>query len=235
MSWGRPAYARWTVSQPLVRPPRTSRTELLHLAIAYGVLVVDMTIILGGAGLLYAGGTAGGLARAFAPLTVAVAAIAALTGFVAHEMAHKLAAQRRGVWAEFRMSPFGLILSLVTATVGFLFAAPGATVVGGLDDRAGWGRTALAGPASNFGFAAAFLIGAAVTQFVSRAPVVVGALLLLTFFNAWFGTFNLIPFDPIDGAKVRRWNTAIWGLALGVGVVLTIYSYLSLATGAFVG
>ncbi|EQD33549.1 membrane protein containing Peptidase M50 domain protein, partial [mine drainage metagenome] len=108
-----------------------------------------------------------------------------------------------GAWAEFRYAPMMLLLSIVMSfAVGFLFAAPGATVVSGMTDPREWGRTSLAGPLANLGFALAFLAAALAT--IPFGIGVFGPLLLLMFFNAWFGTFNLIPFGPLDGAKVFR-------------------------------
>jgi len=48
-------------------------------------------------------------------------------GFVLHELAHKLVAQRYGFWAEFRSDDRLLMMSLAMAYLtGFFFAAPGA-------------------------------------------------------------------------------------------------------------
>jgi Zn-dependent protease len=141
-------------------------------------------------------------------------------------------AQRHGFWAEFRLSPFGLILSLVTAAVGFLFAAPGATLVAGIGehDAGNWGRTSLAGPMSNLAFATAFY-GASIGASYAL-PAWVGPLLFLAFINAWFGTFNLVPVGPLDGAKVLRWSTAVWVLALVGTAAATVVSYLAYFGGA---
>jgi len=229
VSWTSTTSYSWS---PPPRPPRvmTSRTELIQIGIAYAVLTVDMLLILSANSFLGRGGTG-----AFSPVTVgtvAIAAGAALTGFVAHELAHKVTAQRHGFWAEFRLSPFGLILSLVTAAVGFLFAAPGATLVAGIGehDAGNWGRTSLAGPMSNLAFATAFY-GASIGASYAL-PAWVGPLLFLAFINAWFGTFNLVPIGPLDGAKVLRWSTAVWVLALVGTAAATVVSYLAYFGGA---
>ena len=131
----------------------TSRLEIRDILIAYLVLTFDLVLILGGTTVIAAGPAAG---SSFNASIVGLAAAAALTGFLAHELAHKVAAQRRHCWAEFRMFPMGLVLSVFTAFIGFLFAAPGATMVGGMYDLRSWGRTSLAGPAINLVFAASF-------------------------------------------------------------------------------
>ncbi|MGI0068445.1 MAG: hypothetical protein ACREB9_08605, partial [Thermoplasmata archaeon] len=136
----------------------TSRVEVAHIVIAYLVLTFDLVLILSGSTYL----ARGSFALSFNAYTIEVAAAAALTGFLAHEMAHKIAAQRRHSWAEFRMFPVGLIFSVFTAAFGFLFAAPGATMVGGMQDSRAWGETSLAGPVTNLGFATVFLLAPSV-------------------------------------------------------------------------
>jgi len=216
-------YPSWTPATPPVVHVKTSRTELLHISIAFVVLTVDLVILLSGGGLLFGTGT--GLFSLFSLPVVVVAAAAALTGFVCHELAHKIYAQRHGFWAEFRMSPFGLVFSLFTATLGFLWAAPGATVISGMSevDRANWGRTSLAGPLTNFGFAAIFYAGT-VAAFGIHSPYVPW-LILLAWFNGWFATFNLLPFGPLDGAKVLRWRFSTW-----LGAIVVIGAFTALLT-----
>lgn len=221
-----PAQYSYTTGAPL--PPRitTSRTELLQLSVAFVVLTVDFALILGYGSLL-------DRSLGFSAISlsvVAVSALAALTAFVAHEMAHKVAAQRLGAWAEFRYAPLMLLFSLlISFAVGFLFAAPGATVVSGMSDRRQWGRTSLAGPASNIAFAAAFYAAAVGTYALGSS--LFGPLLILAYFNSWFGTFNLFPFGVLDGAKVFGWSKAVWGAALVPAVVLTAVTITALYYG----
>jgi len=205
----------------------TSSRELRDLSLAFVVLTLDILFVLlgGAAGLVGLGPPA--VVLQF----VAVAAAAALTGFVAHEMAHKFSAQRRGYWAEFRMSPTWLLLSLiVSAFAGFLFAAPGATVIGGMGSREDWGRTALAGPLTNMGFATAFYAGAVVLIDVGSLTAVVW-LLFLAFINGWFATFNLIPFGPLDGRKVLSWNVGIWIGSIVLGGALAVLGGIAIYYG----
>lgn len=209
----------------------TSRVELQQILIAYVVLTVDLAIILNGDGFLSLAAASGTYSVSWD--VVGLAAAAALTGFLAHEMAHKYYAQRHGFWAEFRMSPMGLIVSLVTAFAGFLFAAPGATMVQGMADLRSWGRTALSGPAANLVFAVAFLVATFSVAALGLSLFWIGALALLTFFNAWFAAFNLIPFGPLDGAKVWRWSRPTWAGAMGLSAGLAILAYGMTSFGWF--
>lgn len=224
MSGWTPNASYWTGSQPRERHRvTTSPTELVHLFVAYAVLSVDLLLIYG------ALHPASGAATVNVPLLVTglpFALTAALTGFVAHEMAHKVSAQRHGFWAEFRMSPFGLVFSLATAFFGFLFAAPGATIIGGMGDVREWGRTSLAGPALNLVEGAGFFVAAVASWDLFHAGTAWAVLALLAFINGWFAAFNLIPVGPLDGAKVLRWNKGIWAVSFAVS--------LAFAIGAFV-
>ncbi len=216
----------YTTNQTIPVPApgfHTSRVELEHILIAYAVLTVDLAIILNGDGALSLAVASG--AYSISLDVVLLAAVAALTGFLAHEMAHKYYAQRHGFWAEFRMSPFGLIFSLLTAFAGFLFAAPGATVVQGMADLRAWGRTALSGPAANLLFAGGFLGGTFAAAMLGSSSFWIGALALLTFFNAWFAAFNLIPFGPLDGAKVWRWSRPVWAGSMALSGGLAILAF----------
>ncbi|HXQ48325.1 MAG TPA: hypothetical protein VN842_00895 [Thermoplasmata archaeon] len=220
-----PTTARPVYSTAVARQITTSTTELRDLTIAFLVLTFDLTIVLSGGGLgLLGGGSVGVVLE-----VVLVAAAAALTGFVAHEMAHKFSAQRRGYWAEFRMSPAWLLFSVLTAFFGFLFAAPGATVIGGMGSREDWGRTALAGPLTNMGFAIAFYAAALVA--IGLGSVAGFWLMFLAFINGWFATFNLLPFGPLDGRKVLSWNGGGWALSIVAGGGLAALSGLALYYG----
>src|SRR5687767_2455749 len=106
---------------PYYEPPsrvriKYSRTEVLHLAAA----VVALTIAFS-----YFGRETSGLALP-EPRSVLISFLAVSSGFILHELAHKVIAQRYGHWAEFRTNAFGLLfpLLLVLMRSPFLFAAP---------------------------------------------------------------------------------------------------------------
>ncbi|HEV2316805.1 MAG TPA: hypothetical protein VGV89_04430 [Thermoplasmata archaeon] len=211
--------------QPGVREPgriTTSPTEIAHILIAAVVLSADIAFIqvrgfvLGGVAL------PGGVWLE----ALAIGVAAALTGFVFHELAHKIAAQRRGYWAEFRMSPMGLVFSVITAFIGFLFAAPGATVVQDMADRRDWGITGLAGPVVNLVEGGAFAAAGFGLFYLGGFGAWVPFLFVLGFFNGWFATFNLIPLGPLDGRKVLAWNTGVWAAAIVVSGLLAASAFL---------
>ena len=225
MNWGPPSSQYWAGTRPReTHRLRTSPTELLHLAIAFAVLTLDFVILQ--ARFLPLGIVTSGAEVPWA-LYVAFGASAAFTGFLAHEMAHKVVAQWRGLWAEFRASWMGLGLSFITVYFGFLFAAPGATVVDGMGDLEDWGLISIAGPAVNMAVGGAALLGFFALGSNPTGASLDAALGFLAFINCWFGTFNLIPFGPLDGAKVLRWSTFRWVAAMAISATLTVGAFLA--------
>jgi Zn-dependent protease len=212
--------------EPNPRAIRTSPTEVLHLGVAFVVITFDLVLVTARLGLFPS--VPYGSTGYWIDL-VAIGATLAFTGFFAHELAHKIVAERAGYWAEFRASTYGLLLSLITAFIGFLFAAPGATMVNGMYDVRSWGRTAIAGPALNLGVGSAFLLAAFGIGEFGRHEVLLPALLLLAFFNFYLAAFNLIPYGPLDGAKVWRWHHGLWVGAFLAGAALALLSYLTLS------
>ena len=141
------------------------------------------------------------------------ALIAVGLAFVLHELAHKFVAQKKGLWAEFRAWPMGLFMAVGLAVItkgGFVFAAPGATMISGRHSVFGspeklntinMGLIGIAGPVVNVILTAAFLPFAAmgISLAITAAQV-----------NAWLAIFNMIPLSLLDGAKVWQWSRAIW-------------------------
>jgi Zn-dependent protease len=229
-SWSSPpGGGYWVGTTPApTRKISTSPTELMHIAIAFVVLTVDIAIV--ETGLIHSAAF-GGFDASAVVAGLGFGAAAAFTGFLAHELAHKVSAERRGFWAEFRMSPTGLVFSLVTALFGFLFAAPGATVIGGMGSAPDWGKTSLAGPALNLVEGGVFAAAGLGLSAVPGQSAAVTFLILLAFINGWFATFNLIPVGPLDGAKVRRWSTPIWGASFAGAAAFTVVVFLAVTYG----
>ena len=187
-----------------------SQREVRDIIIAWAALALAFTIV-------YSGGLAGGSSLFGGGFVSAyfVAFVAVGSGFVLHELMHKFTAERYGYWAEFRIWVMGIILALVTSTLGFIFAAPGATYISGnnVTERQN-GVISLAGPATNVVIAFIFLLVGFVGTGIFEELGVIGFEV-----NLFLATFNMIPIMPLDGAKVFRWNKVLWA---GVFVPLLI-------------
>jgi len=152
-----------------------------------------------------------------------------------HEIAHKLVARSYGHWAEFRWNPRGIALAFFFALFGFIYGAPGATIVAGNVTRPQNGKISGAGPATNLVLALAFLAGeVAVIPFAGLSFLATFAFFILAngaFVNLILGGFNMIPVLPFDGVKVWRWNRLAYGGLLGaiVGVAAVAFAFRLIA------
>lgn len=136
--------------------------------------------------------------------------------FFTHELGHKFTAQRMGLWSEYRMFPMGLIIAVLMSMFGFLFAAPGVVYIRGFVDTEQDGKISMAGPATNIVLA---IVGLALAMALNGQPLMV-PFYLLFILNASLALFNLLPFGILDGAKILRWNTAVWTLMIIIAGVL---------------
>jgi Zn-dependent protease len=198
---------------------RFSETELRDLAAAWLALGVAFMLFLN-PGLLrsfqYGQLNPETLGRAFALSMITVGG-----GFLLHELAHKVMAIRFGQVAEFRADYSMLGLAVVAALAGFLFAAPGAVHHRGRITVRQNGIIALAGPLTNVALALLFLpMWLLFGGFLGS----VGWLGVLV--NLLLAAFNMIPFGPLDGKTVLRWNklvfAAVFGPTAGLGLLLIL-------------
>ena len=192
-------------------PIRTSGTEIKHLVIAWLAIAFAFTLIL----------------RRWYDLNLflifIISAVTVGFAFIFHELAHKVVAQRYGAWSEFRMAPSMLLLAILTAFMGFIFAAPGAVMIfNPYLTREENGRIALAGPMMNVILAILFF-----TLFLLAPSGIFGW--MGTFglmINAWLAVFNLIPISVLDGRKVLAWDRRVYGVALGIAISMLAVSMI---------
>lgn len=146
-----------------------------------------------------------------------ISAFAVATGFLLHELAHKLVAQRYGCWAEYRSNDMMLVLAVLFSLTGFLFAAPGAVMIIGHVKREENGIISFAGPLVNI------ILGAMLLPVSLFGIGIISEAAHYGFYiNTWLGLFNMIPFFVFDGAKIWRWSKkAYFSLAL-IGIALLI-------------
>ncbi|HET9223324.1 MAG TPA: peptidase M50 [Roseiflexaceae bacterium] len=151
-----------------------------------------------------------------------ISAVVCGLAFVLHELAHRIVARHYGAEAHFVANNGMLLISIVIAFLGVLFAAPGAVWHRGYLTRRQSGLIALAGPATNFALAVLFLL--ALIFIVASRSTVPGWVADLCAdgyrFNAWIGLFNMIPAGPFDGAKVLQWSVLVFGITVAVGILL---------------
>ena len=153
--------------------------------------------------------------RAEILLVFPIVLLTAGLGFVLHELAHKLLAQKYGAWAEFRANNQMLVLGIIVSFFGIVFAAPGGVYISGAT-REQHGKIAAAGPLTNVLLASLF--GFLFLLF-PLVPLRYGFSI-----NAFLAMFNMIPFPPFDGASIWQWNKGVYGIVAALAVVLVALS-----------
>ena len=141
------------------------------------------------------------------------------TSFFTHEIAHKATAQRRGLWAEFRLTLWGAVLTCLSIFLPFKIISPGAVMISGPTRIDEIGKISIAGPLTNIVLSTVFL-GLAFMNSPYSWIFAVGA-----FFNGYIAVFNLIPMGILDGFKIFNWNKTIWALVFATSLALAIMSY----------
>ncbi len=184
----------------------TSDIELTDLAKAWFMISLAFGIVINKRFSLNFG-----YAFALAALTVGV-------GFIFHEMAHKIVAQKFGCFAEFRANTNMLMLALIMSFFGFIFAAPGAVIIAGPVGRRRNGMISAAGIAANLTMALAFLALSIYSPIVFLKSVGLYGFVI----NGWLALFNLIPIGNFDGVKVLNWNKLVYGIMVVMALMLML-------------
>jgi Zn-dependent protease len=193
-----------------------SPTELKHL-IPAALLIVGI-----GFSIVLYNQFFGGYFRDWGLVEMSVFALLLTASFLIHEMAHKVTAQLRGLWAEFRLTKWGAVLTLISVFTPFRLIAPGAVMISGPARLKEIGEISIAGPITNITLSSVFLAAA-------YAPIPLAfhtLLLLIASFNAFIAVFNLIPFGILDGYKIFSWNKPAWAAAFAAAAALTVYTYV---------
>jgi len=193
-----------------------SPKELKHIGIA-ALLVVGIALSIG----LYEN-FFGGFLFVWTWDLMGIFAAIMTASFLVHELAHKVIAQKKGMWAEFRLTTWGAVLTLVSVFLPIKMIAPGAMMIGGSvpsgDDIV---KISLAGPITNIIFSSV-LLGLA---FSSPSSGLVVVLKFAAYINGIMSAFNLFPFGSLDGYKIYSFNKKLWALAFIPSAALALYTY----------
>jgi len=136
-------------------------------------------------------------------------------GFLVHEMAHKYMAIHYGYWAEFVKDSTMLTVAIaIAALTGFVFAAPGATMIYGqsLSTREN-GIISVVGPVSNLVLFALFALLAYIAQSFGNGILLIIAAVGMQV-NGMLAAFNMLPLGNLDGKKVLAWNPLVFGIVI---------------------
>lgn len=196
---------------------RITRREEADLFIAWIAISLSFAIIkIAPYGIL---GPVGQVSLISALMYLGIALLTVGIGFILHEMAHKFTAIRYGYWAEFRKDNSMLLVAVALASlVGFVFAAPGATVIytnaadGRGLSREQNGKISAAGPVVNLllciPFAALLFIAGGLSSLNGNILAQIG--LAGIQINAMIAAFNMLPLSILDGNKVFSWSIPVF-------------------------
>ena len=209
------------------KPGKFSGIEIRHLIISMLVLTIAFAFALTGNNLIT------GLSRGFnleiLPYGILISFLGIVTAFFFHELSHKFMAQKHNLWAEYRMFPQGLSLAFFLGILTpFVFAAPGAVMFMGGSRYHETGKIAMAGPLANL---IVSLVTLPIYLFVVFEYQIIGQIFgFICLINAFLATFNLLPFGPLDGVKIIRWNATVWIILLitAIFILMTIMPKFSL-------
>lgn len=152
-------------------------------------------------------------------VTSVVSIVIVTISYIPHEMAHRVTARSMDAYAEYEMWAPGVVLAVVTAFLGVVFAATGGTrmhtrtgeryglSVPELDIKM-IGLVSLAGPLMNVSLAVLFsFLAVSVTGIDLYGMSILG---MGATMNTLLALANLAPFYPMDGYKILRWNSVMW-------------------------
>jgi Zn-dependent protease len=177
-----------------------SKEEVTDLIKSWIAISIAFAVVLGGRDFTSSGFI----------LNFILAAITVGVGFLLHELAHKIVAQRYGCWAEFRAwNPMLILMLALSFIFGFVFAAPGAVFIMGQIGVVRNGRISVAGPITNLVLALLFFL---LTIFSTGFVQLIGSYGFSI--NTWLALFNMIPVWNLDGKKVLKWNPLVFGIVV---------------------
>jgi Zn-dependent protease len=195
---------------------RTSSTELIHIFV--GTVLVSLVI----------GSFFFDPLNLFADIAMnqsqiflfTLISVLAAPAFILHELAHKFVAQKYGFWGEFRLIPFGVVLTIISIVSPFKLVGPGAVMISGANiTREKNGRISLAGPITNFVLMGVCLLFVPVIPFTVSfpgSPIQTPFLVVLAQLNAIIAVFNLLPISVLDGRKIFSWNKTAWVVSIAL-------------------
>ncbi len=156
-------------------------------------------------------------------IMIAISAVTVGLGFLFHEMAHKIVAQKYRCWAEFRANLNMLVLAVLMSFFGFIFIAPGAVMIYGHITEKQNGKISMAGPLTNI-IIALLLSPLLFLNFTN--PLLIQIISSGFLLNAWLGLFNMIPLGNFDGIKIYRWNKFVYFSMLTGSAILVFMFFL---------
>ncbi len=137
---------------------------------------------------------------------------------------HTNCSNQYGFYAVYRRWVEGLVIAIISAAIGVVFAAPGAVYIYGQNiSPEENGKISIAGPLTNIGLAVIFFV---LSSLLTFSPILSIICSLGFTVNSFLAFFNLLPIFILDGAKVLKWNPVIWVITTGMALIMVAYPYI---------
>ena len=178
-----------------------SKTEIRHLLFSFFLIMITLIVMNSKSSMTFS------LAdlKNIDFITILGYMVAVGSGFILHELAHKIMAQYYNFQSEFRGDfQTSLIILFIALFSPILILAPGAVwVIGKFITLKQNGFISIVGPITNLLIAIFCFFLILIFPFQSVALEI---LYLTIKVNLILGIFNMLPFWVLDGAKIVKWN-----------------------------
>jgi hypothetical protein len=124
-----------------------------------------------------------------------------------HEVGHRYIARKYHDQVELKLWDIGILSMFLTALItGVVFAKPSRNLIAGAGSlpEAQVGRIMIAGPVISVAAALVFV------PFLFLGGAFQAAATMSIMFNLIVGTYHLMPFTPMDGRSILKWNGILW-------------------------
>jgi hypothetical protein len=124
-----------------------------------------------------------------------------------HEVGHRYIAKKYRDEVELKLWDIGILTMFITGLItGIVFAKPSKNVIASAAaiPKEQMGRIMLAGPVISV------LASLVFVPFLFLGGVYQVAASMSIMFNLIVGTYHLMPFTPMDGRSILRWNGVLW-------------------------
>ena len=142
-----------------------------------------------------------------APGMLLMYVVSAGVAITIHEVGHRYIARKYKDEVELKLWDIGILTMFITGLItGIVFAKPSKNVIASAATvpKEQMGRIMLAGPVISV------LASLVFVPFIFLGGVYQVAASMSIMFNLIVGTYHLMPFTPMDGRSILKWNGVLW-------------------------
>ncbi|MEM4398143.1 MAG: site-2 protease family protein [Candidatus Woesearchaeota archaeon] len=150
--------------------------------------------------------------------------------FFVHELAHKIAAKKFRLDAEYQSNKEMLFFGLITSFFGFVFLSPGGVFIRGNISNKKNLFISLAGPLTNLFIAASFIFALTILSFFNVFFVYFSSIILFIIsmikINSFLAFFNFLPISGFDGYQIFKINKKVYFSFFIFSLIIWFYTII---------